>query len=113
MARYLCIFLLLGAVALFGVLPHAVMAAGQQATPTPCQNEHSITGLHTEATGHCGPTEHALSGACATACLGTVTIWFPPLGRAQLVLRPMHRAVAFQLLHGRTDDTDDRPPKFI
>ena len=114
MTRLFISFLLLIAVALFGVLPHAAMAGERQVTTALCQTEQPVMSAHVGAVEHCGTTDHAMSGACATACLGSNAIFLPYLNADKRFFRPVaHRAARSLILHGRLDEADDRPPKFI
>jgi len=115
MTRCFISFLLLIAVALFGVLsPHAAMAAQSQTTWAPCHTEQPVMSEHVGAVEHCGPADHSMTGACATACLGSIAIWFPTPDQAPMAFRPVaHRAAISLILRGRMIETADRPPKSI
>ncbi|WP_157056467.1 hypothetical protein [Pseudorhodobacter aquimaris] len=114
MTRYLFSFLLLVAVALFGVVPHAVMAEEAPTASIPCSNEQGVMREHVEAIAYCGTADHSMSAACGVACLGSIATWFPPPDPALMVFRPVAHQMAMSLvLHGRLIETADRPPKSI
>lgn len=114
MPRFLFSLLLVIAVALFGVLPHAAMAGEMQKTAAPCHSEQTVMSGHADAMKHCGGSDYAMSGACAIACLGLIATWFTSADAAQMAFRPVaHRATVFLVLRGRTGETADRPPRFL
>ena len=114
MTRLFISFLLLIAVALFGILPHAAMPGERQVTIALFQTEQPVMSEHVGAVEHCGSADHAMSGACAAACLGSNAIFAPSSNSDKRFFRPVaHRAARSLILHGRLDEADDRPPKFI
>jgi hypothetical protein len=114
MPTYLLSLLLMIAVGLFGLLPHDAMAGEPQKSSAPCHKEQTVMGGHADVMEHCGTPDHAMSGACAIACLGSIATWFSSAAPSQVAFRPfVHRASVSLVLRGRTGETDDRPPKFI
>ena len=114
MPKYLFSLLMVIAVALFGVLPHAATAGEMQKTSAPCHNEQTVMNGHADAMKHCGGPDHAMSGACAIACLGSIATRFTAADPAPMAFRPVaHRATMSLVLRGRTGETADRPPKFL
>ncbi len=114
MTRLFISFLLLIALALFGVLPHAAMAKEQQATTALCQVERPVMSEHIGTVEHYGSADHAMSGACATVCLGSNAIFaLPPYGDKRFFQLVAHRPARSLILHGRLGEAADRPPKFI
>ena len=114
MPRYLCSLLLVIAFALFGVLPHAAMAADPQKMAVPCHAEQTVTSGRADAIAPCGSVDHSMSGACAIACLGTMATWFAAPDPSPMAYRPVAYWAADSLvLNGRTDETADRPPESI
>tara|TARA_R100001369_G_scaffold48493_1_gene74964 strand:- start:123 stop:482 length:360 start_codon:yes stop_codon:yes gene_type:complete len=114
MPRYLFSLLLAIAVAFFGVLPHAAMAGEMQKTSVSCHNEQTVVSGHSDAMEHCGGPDHAMPGACAIACLGSIAIWFTSSDAVPIAFRPIsHRAAVSLVLRGRPGDPADRPPKSI
>jgi hypothetical protein len=114
MPRHLFSLLLVIAVAFFGVLPHAAMAGEMQKTSGPCHNEQTVMSGHSDTMEHCGGPDHAMSGGCAIACLGSIATWFTSSDAAPIAFRPIsHRATVSLVLRGRSGDPADRPPKSI
>jgi hypothetical protein len=114
MPRYLLSLLLMIAVALFGLLPHDAMAGEPLKNPAPCHKEQIVLSGHADAMEHCGTPDHAMSEACAIACLGSIAPRFSSADPTQISFRPfVHRASVSLVLRGRTGETADRPPKFI
>ena len=116
MIRQLFSILLLIAVALSGIIPHAAMAGEPQKMSAQCHNDQTVMSGHAAAMEHCNVPDHSMSGACAIACLGSIVTLFPaPLpDPATVDFRPAaHPAVISLVLHGRQGETADRPPKSI
>lgn len=114
MTRYFVPLLLVLAVVFFGALPHAAMAGHSKTSSVPCHSEQPVMGEHLGAIERCGPAEHSMTGACATACLGSIATWFPPPEPITVSFRPVaHRAAISLILRGRLSETADRPPKSI
>lgn len=114
MPRHLFSLLLVIAVALFGVLPHAAMAGDLQKMSAPCHTAQTAANGHADAIGHCGSANHSMSGACANACLGTIVTWFAAPDPSPMAYRPAaYWAAESLVLNGRTDETADRPPESI
>lgn len=114
MTRFIVTALLTLSIALFGVLPHDAMAGQTQKTAAPCHTEQTVMNGHADAMKHCGGSDHAMSGACAIACLGSIATWFTTADAAPMAFRPVaHRATVSLVLRGRTGETADRPPKFL
>lgn len=113
MPRYLFSLLLVIAVMLFGVIPHAGMAGESRSTSVPCHDAQAANDGQPSATLHCGTADHSTPGACAIACLGSIAAtWFPtPSGMPAALGLIVHRAEVSLVLNGRTGETADRPPK--
>jgi hypothetical protein len=57
--RHLFSILLLIAVALFGVVPHAAMAGQPQKMSAQCHNDQIVMSGHADAMGHCNIPDHS------------------------------------------------------
>lgn len=115
MSRYVLSLLLVFAVGVFGVLPHAAMAGQAQAPSASCHQTHDLSNGHAAMHDPCDTADHSGSGACAIACLGSIAAtWFSAPDVMPADLHPMvHRAAAPRVLNGRTAETADRPPKSL
>ncbi len=113
MTRYIFSLLLLVAVILFDTLPRAEMAGQVQTTVSTCHTGQATLGGHSE-TEDCGTADHSMTGACATACIGSIAVLFPTPDPVRMDLRSVrHHAATSLVLHGRLIETADRPPKSI
>ncbi|MEI2686637.1 MAG: hypothetical protein V9G14_10590 [Cypionkella sp.] len=114
MPRFLFSLLLVIAVALFGALSHRATAAQMQPTPAPCHNDQTVMNGHADTMKHCGGPDHAMSGACAIACLGSIATWFTSADPVPMAFRPVvHQTTVSLVLRGRTGEAADRPPKSL
>ena len=114
MPRYLFTLLLVMAVALFGVNQHVATAGEPQNASAPCHDGMTVKTEQASAAGHCGESDHAMSGACASACLGSIAIWFTSEDLTPLTFRPsVHWSESTLFPVGRTGKTAERPPKSL
>lgn len=115
MPRTLLSLLLVIAVALFGGFAHAEPEGQSRVLSAPCPAAHPATDGQGGAFEPCGTVGHTTPGACAIACLGSIAaIWFSAPDAMPADLRSMtHPAATARVLHGRSAETADRPPKPI
>lgn len=114
MPRNLLFIVLIAAVILLGPLSHASMAGGSAGEPGMCHHAQRVLMDRGDASGHCGPADHSMARACATACLGTIAITLPDAGLVPLPSGFHGLWTPTKLvLRGRQTAPDDRPPKPI
>lgn len=113
MTRFVFTFLLLVSVALFGGLPHASMADEFSEGSLSCHTDPTVM-EYSGVNEHCGAGDHAMTGACAVVCLGSFAMLSPSPDRALMTFETFaHHAEISLILHGRMEDTADRPPQSI